>query len=38
MPLACWQRGADRLQYTTLKTVILSPLPCWADLSAEAYL
>ena len=27
----------DRLQYATLETVTLSPLPCWAGLSPEAY-
>jgi hypothetical protein len=27
----------DPLQYATLETVTLSPLPCWAHLSAEAY-
>jgi REP element-mobilizing transposase RayT len=27
----------DRLRYTTPETVTFSPLPCWKDLSPEAY-
>jgi REP element-mobilizing transposase RayT len=27
----------DRLQYATLETVTLSPLPCWEGLTPEAY-
>ena len=35
---AARQRGKkfDRLQYATLETVTLSPLPCWKHLSADA--
>ncbi len=27
----------DRLKYATEETLVLSPLPCWADLTPEAY-
>ena len=31
------RRKFDRLQYATRETVILSPLPCWKHLSADAW-